>query len=87
MPPEREKATVLPPADKLFPAASRACIVSVMELPEATVFEDTEISEVTVEITPGLTVIVGRLVVTAVPFTVAPMVVAVPASTPVKTAV
>ena len=36
---------------------------------------------------PGVTLIVGRVEVTAVPLIVAPMVVGVPASTPVNVAV
>ena len=87
VPPVREKTTVDPPVDKLFPAASRACKVMLMEFPEETVADDKLINEVAVEIVPGVTVIVGSVVVTAVPPMVAPMVVAVPASTPVNVAV
>lgn len=87
VPPVREKATVDPPALKLFPAASLAVSVRLILDPEATVLLDTEITEVTVEIVPGVTVIVGSVVVTGAPLIVAPMVVAVPAKTPVNTAV
>lgn len=87
VPPERENRTVEPPVLKLFPAASFAVKVRLTLEPEATVDAETEIKDVTVEILPGLTVIVGSVVLTAVPLTVAPMVVAVPARTPVNTAV
>lgn len=76
-----------PPVVRLFPAKSFACNVRLILEPEATDELETLINEVEVEIIPGLTSTVGRLVVTATPPMVAPMVVAVPASTPVKTAV
>ena len=87
VPPELLKTTVDPPLVKLFPAASFACKVNVTALPEATVLEDTDASEVFVEITPGLTVTVGKVVETKVPPMVARMVVAVPDTKPVKVAV
>ncbi len=55
--------------------------------PEATEEFETLMSDVEVAITPGVTVTVGNVVVTDTPFTVPVMVVAVPAKTPVKTAV
>jgi hypothetical protein len=55
--------------------------------PEATVAEARVMTAYAGEIAPGLTVIVGKVVVTAEPAIVAQIVVAVPETTPVKTAV
>jgi hypothetical protein len=82
-----ENPTVSPPAGRLLPAASLARNVTVTELPEATVLFDTVTDEVEVETEPGVTVMVGAVDVTAAALIVAPMVVAVPAVTPVKLAV
>lgn len=87
VPPVRENTTVDPPVVRLFPAASLACKVRVTLDPEATVALETEIKEVAVAMVPGVTVTVGKVVVTAVPPTVAVIVVPVPTRTPVKTAV
>ena len=86
-PPEAVKTTVEPPVVRLFPAASLACKVSVSLLPEATVGLDTLTVEVVTETGPGVTATVGSVEVTGEPPIVAPIVVAVPASTPVKVAV
>lgn len=60
--------------------------VKVTLLPEATDPLATPTVEVAVEMVPGETVAVGNVEVTAEPPIVAPTVVAVPASTPVKVA-
>ncbi len=79
--------TLAPPSVKLLPAASRACKVSVTALPDATVGADTVTTELAAEIGPGVTASVGSVEVTTTPSMVAPIVVAVPAITPVKLAV
>ena len=71
----------------MLPAASRALTVTVTLPPEVTVGEATVTKELAGAIAPGVTVIVGRVVDTAEPPIVAPIVVAVPDSTPVKVAV
>jgi hypothetical protein len=89
VPPEAENTTVDPPVLRLLPAASLACSVSVTALPDATVPLDTLTTDpvAAVEIAPGVTVTVGSVVVTATPPIVAPIVLALPAKTPVKIAV
>lgn len=84
VPPVLLKTTVAPPADKLFPAASRACKVAMTELPETTLADDTEINEFDPDIAPGVTVTVGSVVETEDPPIVPVIVVAVPARTPVN---
>lgn len=86
VPPLRLNTTVAPPVVRLFPAASRACKVRVTVLPDCTVAEETETMDVAELIAPGVTVMVGMVVVTGVPPMVAAMVVAVPATRPVKVA-
>jgi hypothetical protein len=77
-----------PPDVKLLPAASLACSVTKIELPDVTVELATAIVEVLMEIVPGPTVTVGfGTEVTAIELMVAPIVVAEPAVTPVKMAV
>ena len=56
-------------------------------MPSATVGLDTLTSDCAVEAAPGVTVTVGSTLVTADALIVAPIVVAVPASTPVNVAV
>jgi hypothetical protein len=87
VPPEREKATVAPPVERLFPEASRACNVTTTPDPEETVPEATVMTEFAGAIVPAVTVTVGEVVVTGVPPIVAPIEVAVPATAPVKLAV
>lgn len=86
VPPELLNTTVAPPPVKLFPAASFAVKVAVIEEPEFTELEETETTEVVAEIAPGRTCNVGSEVVINVPPMVARNVVAVPATTPVKVA-
>ncbi len=87
VPPERVKATTAPPTIMEFPAASFADKVATIDDPEVTVFEDTLTKEVNPLGDPGLTVMVGKLEVTAVPPMVAEIFVGVPDTTPVKVAV
>ena len=87
VPPARVNPTVSPPVGRLFPAASFACSVSVTAVPEATVPLETVTSDVATEAGPAITMIVGSVEVTGLPLIVAPMVVAPPATTPVKVAV
>jgi len=70
-PPETVNATVAPPALSALPAASRACKVSVAVPPAPMVAADAETSDVAAEITPGVTVTVGRVVATGAPSIVA----------------
>jgi hypothetical protein len=58
----------------------------VIVLPEITEAEETLIVEVVALIAPGVTVTAGSVEVTALPPTVAPIVVAVPATAPVNVA-
>ena len=76
-----------PPVVKLFPAASFACSVTVVDEPVTTEANDTPTVDVATEIAPGVTVTVGIAVVTATPPIVALIVVAVPDVTPVNVAV
>src|SRR5213076_2216596 len=88
VPPENPNATVSPPVVSELPAASFASRRSVTAEPEATVPLDAVITDVAGEIAPGDTAIVGNgVAVTGAPLIVAPIVVAVPATTPVNTAV
>jgi hypothetical protein len=86
VPPEAENTTAAPPAGRLLPPASFACSVSVTALPAATVGADALTTDVAVAAGPGFTVTVGSVVDTAAALMVAPIVVAVPARTPVKIA-
>lgn len=84
VPPLRLKTTADPPVVRKFPAASLAVKVRVTVFPDCTVPADTLLTDVTVEITPGFTVIVGSVVVMAEPAIFAVTVVADPLTTPVK---
>jgi len=86
VPPDWLNTTVSPPVVRLFPAASLACNVSVAVAPETTVLLDVVTVDALRDAEPGVTVIVGRGDVTALPPMVAPMVVAVPAAAPVNVA-
>src|SRR5207302_1838216 len=83
VPPDRVNTTVSPPAVRLFPAASLACSVS--EIGSASCREILDVVTVDAlgDAEPGVTVIVGRADVTALPPMVAPLVVAAPAVPPV----
>jgi chorismate synthase len=81
------KAIVRPPAVSWFPAASFAVTVAVIFAPETTVPAETVTVDWASEKAPGVTVIVGRVDVTAEPPIVPLIVVALPARTPVKVAV
>jgi hypothetical protein len=70
-PPLRENTTVCPPAVILLPAASLACSVTVIVLPETTDPLETLSELVATEIVPGFTVTVGREEVTELPSAVA----------------
>jgi hypothetical protein len=71
-----------------FPAASLAVTVMVEDTPSAEIEAGAATTvESTAETEPETTVTVGSALVTATPPTVAPIVVAVPAASPVKTAV
>ncbi len=87
VPPEFEKATAAPPAVSAFPAASFACSVTAVPVPDTIEPAPTVITDVAAEITPAETVIVGSVDVTGLPLIVAPIVVGVPAATAVKVAV
>jgi hypothetical protein len=87
VPPAAVNTTVDPPVLRSLPAASVACSVSVTALPDTTVGADTLTADRVVEIGPTVTWTVGSVVVTATPPIVAAMVVAVPATIPVKLAV
>ena len=87
VPPVAVKTTVDPPEVSEFPAASLAVSVRVTALLEATLAAETEASDCATEADPGVTVNVGRVLVTAAPPIVAPMVVGLPATPPVKVAV
>jgi hypothetical protein len=71
----------------LLPAASFACNVSASVAPEATLGVAAVIRDWLKESAPGVTTILGAVLVTAAPPMVAPMFVATPANTPVKVAV
>src|SRR5262245_507949 len=86
-PPDSVNATIAPPVVNALPAASRAWNVRVAGPPDPTVPLATETMEVTAEIAPGLTVIVGNVEATGAPSIVAWTVVATPARTPVNVAV
>ena len=79
--------TVLPPVVMLLLFASRANSVSVAAVPEFIVDADVVISEVAVEIGPGVTANVGSVVVTALPSIVAVTCVADPEINPENEAV
>src|SRR5213592_2925896 len=87
VPPELENTTIAPPVVTLFPAASLPRRCRVTTAPDVTVPFEIVTGDADGEIAPGDTVIVGALLVTGAPLIVAPIVVAVPASTPVNTAV
>ena len=87
VPPDRVNTTASPPVVRLFPVPSLACSVSVAVAPDATVLLEVVTVDVLSDAEPGVTVIVGRADVTALPPMVAPMVVALPAPVPVNVAV
>ena len=87
VPPEKMNATLAPPLVTVLPAASLLCSRSVTVAPDATVSFEAVITEPEGEIAPADTAIVGSVLVTGAPLMFAPIVVAVPASTPVNTAV
>ena len=86
-PPVRPNTTLKPVVERLLPAASRARSVTVTVLPEDTVPEDTVTREFAADRLPGFTVTLGKVDVTETPPMVPPIVVAVPATTPVNVAV
>ena len=81
------KATTNPPVVRLLPAASFACRVKVAVAPDTTVPLEVVTNDCAVVAGPGVTVMVGKVDVTATPPIVALIVFAVPASTPVNVAV
>ena len=85
--PEIPKTTTSPPVAIRLPAASFARSRKVARSPEITVLAEAVTADVAGEMRPGVTVIVGSAGEIAMPLIVAPIVVPVPASTPVKTAV
>ena len=87
VPPDLENTMAAPPVVIVLPAASRACNVRVVADPDCIVEVPTEMTEVFLEIDPGVTVIVGNAVETAEPLIDAEIVAAVPTRTPVKVAV
>ena len=84
VPPDMLKAMLSPPVVTAFPAASRVVTRAVTVLPLATVEEVAETRLVASETGPGVTVIVGKGDVSALPLIVAPIVAAVPAVVPVN---
>lgn len=86
VPPVDVKATVDPPVDNKLLLESRAVKVRVTVEPEFTVPADTLTVEFARLMGPAVTVTVGRVLVTETPPMVPVMVVAVPATTPVKVA-
>ena len=87
VPREAEKTTTSPPVVRLLPAASRVRSVSVEVPPETMVELETETCDVVVDAGPGSTAIDSDPDVTGFPSMVAPIVVGVPARTPVNVAV
>jgi hypothetical protein len=85
--PPTVNATVRPPVVKLLPFASLAWSVKVTVFPDATVPAETDTVDWLKEAAPGVTAIVGRVEITAMPPIVACTVVAVPAVPAVKVAV
>jgi hypothetical protein len=77
---------VAPPVVIKFPAASLACTFIVVEEPELKEESMDVIRDVATLGAPGLTVIVGSVVVTVFPLMVDVMVVAVPERSPVNDA-
>ena len=86
VPPDWVNTTVDPLVVRLLPAASFACSVSVTTFPDATLPAETVTSDCKVEMGPGVTVIVGSVDVTVMPPIVAPIVVALPLTTPLNVA-
>ena len=86
VPPCAVNATVSPPLVRLLPAASLARRLNVALPPEMMLGADTVTTDVLVETAPGVTAMVGRVEVTALPLIVAPTAVGVPAVTPVNVA-
>ena len=86
VPPANPNTTVAPPVVSAFPAASLACKNSVSTPPDVSDAANTVTVDVAAEMAPAPTVIVGSAVPTGVALTVAPIVVALPAVTPVNVA-
>ena len=82
----RPKPTVKPPLVCWFPAASLAVNVTVAVVPDTMLVEETDTMDWDRLTTPGVTVIVGKVEVTALPPMVAVMVRALPAVVPVNVA-
>lgn len=87
VPPDPAKTTVSPPAVNGLLFASLVKRVRVTLDPEATDEREAVSTDWETDAAPGLTVTVGRVLVTALPPIVELIVVAVPATTPVKVAV
>jgi hypothetical protein len=86
VPPAMVKRTRLPPRPRGFPARSRVMSSSVARPPTRMVAGTTDITVDPMANGPGTTVMVGSGWVTGWPSSVAVMVVALPASRPVKVA-
>lgn len=86
VPPLRANTTVEPPLVSKLLLASRPVKVIVTFEPEDTVALVKLIVDCENEIAPGLTVIVGKILVTAFPPIVAPIVVALPETNALKVA-
>jgi hypothetical protein len=86
VPPATTNCTARPPLPSSFPMASAVTSVNVAWAPATTVRGSTVTDDVMGETGPGTTSIVGSGWVTGSPSTVAPIVVGVPAATPVKLA-
>ena len=86
-PPLLLKTTVRPPALCGLPTASRTVKVKVTGEPAAADVDETPIVEFATETEPGVTVSVGKVVVTAEPLIAEVILVAEPEMLPVKLAV
>ncbi len=87
VPPERENTTTAPPPVRLLPDASLAWRRKTTMAPDAIVSRETDNTDVAGEAAPAVTVIEGRVDVTALAPIVAWTVTGVPALIAVKTAV
>ena len=86
VPPDWVKTIVAPPAVMALPAASLPRKRTNTELPDATEEFATSTVERSALMAPGVTVMLGNIVVTGVPLIVAVILVAEPRRTPVNTA-
>ena len=86
-PPDLENATASPPEVSELPLASFADRVTVTLLPDTTLAEETLTRDWASDAPPGMTITVGKELVTAAPPTVAPIVVGEPETKPLKVAV